>query len=341
MKAKRNKNSREKVSYSKPQKGRMITAGAALRRARNALGKSILQISRETNISPEKIKALEEDIYDGFDSDTHTTGFIKIYAHYLGLDPQKIIALYRRTTSCKKDSTNKNIKKGEKNLEDISRRSEERNVVQYLIILIPILLVTILLAYFYVQYQNYQNPPQLEIFEPQNKETVQEDNITVKGKTENNTIVKINNESVSIEEDYTFKKDIELKSDTNVITIKAISTRNPTQETVEIITINREKGETEEKKEEEEEEEEKEEIEITIEVENSPTWTEIIKDDQLIKSEILDIGYKETLTPEKNVTISSSLPQNISIKTDDESIPFKRDENTISCEIKDYELLCD
>jgi hypothetical protein len=68
--------------------------GPALRRARLVRGKSIGEASRETRIRAEYLQALERERFDNLLGDVYVRGFLRSYASYLGLDPEKVVSLY-------------------------------------------------------------------------------------------------------------------------------------------------------------------------------------------------------------------------------------------------------
>ena len=71
--------------------------GRALQRAREVRGKSLEEASRETRIRAEYLKALEADAFDRLRGDVYARGFLRSYSSYLGLDADKVLAVYART----------------------------------------------------------------------------------------------------------------------------------------------------------------------------------------------------------------------------------------------------
>jgi cytoskeletal protein RodZ len=74
----------------------MSELGARLRQARETQGLSLAQAAVDTRILQQSLVALEEGAYARLPSDVVTRGFIRNYAHYLGLAPDEMIELYRR-----------------------------------------------------------------------------------------------------------------------------------------------------------------------------------------------------------------------------------------------------
>lgn len=69
--------------------------GTLLREAREAKKLSVSEVSRETNIIPKYIQALEKEDYSQFPGETYALGFLRSYCEYLGLDTNHVIGLYR------------------------------------------------------------------------------------------------------------------------------------------------------------------------------------------------------------------------------------------------------
>lgn len=73
----------------------MESIGALLKEAREAKGYSIEQVARDTNIAKRYLEAMEREDTTVFPGETYFIGFLRNYADFLGLDPQKLIGLYR------------------------------------------------------------------------------------------------------------------------------------------------------------------------------------------------------------------------------------------------------
>lgn len=69
--------------------------GDQLRNAREERGLDIKSISKETNISPKYIEALENNDFDKFPSETYLLGFLRSYGNFLNIDEEKLLQYYR------------------------------------------------------------------------------------------------------------------------------------------------------------------------------------------------------------------------------------------------------
>lgn len=68
--------------------------GEVLREARRRKGISLAQAERETRIREKYLAALEEEDYESLPGNVYAKGYLRSYAQYLGLDPDKVLQLY-------------------------------------------------------------------------------------------------------------------------------------------------------------------------------------------------------------------------------------------------------
>jgi len=72
------------------------TTGEILKRTRESRNLTIETVNRETKISVNVIRALEQDDLDSFSSETYLKGFLKNYAKYLELDADQLWSMLSR-----------------------------------------------------------------------------------------------------------------------------------------------------------------------------------------------------------------------------------------------------
>jgi len=68
-----------------------MAIGGDLRAARRARKRSIDDISRTTKIAPAILRALEKDDFDAVPGGLFTRGFLRAYAHDVGLDGEDLV----------------------------------------------------------------------------------------------------------------------------------------------------------------------------------------------------------------------------------------------------------
>ncbi|MDC7220639.1 MAG: helix-turn-helix domain-containing protein [Spirochaetales bacterium] len=73
----------------------MQALGELLRTTREERGYTMDQVVHETNISRSYIEDLEGERFENFPAEAYLIGFLRTYADYLGLDPEKTISLYK------------------------------------------------------------------------------------------------------------------------------------------------------------------------------------------------------------------------------------------------------
>ncbi len=73
-----------------------IGVGPALRRAREMRRMRLDEASRDTKLSVDHLRALEEERFDELLGDVYVRGSLRTYAQYLGLSPDKVAAAYAR-----------------------------------------------------------------------------------------------------------------------------------------------------------------------------------------------------------------------------------------------------
>lgn len=320
---------------------KMETVGDVLKKERKRQGKSLQSISLDTKIDVKKLKALEENNFKIFESPVSTKGFVKIYAEYLKLSPDKILAIYRRDFGEKKTTLKTQTEKKDDETKSFP--------FKYILLAIPAILILLTIVYIYNQFTDFQNPPELKILEPENNTQVEEESITIAGVTESDAIVEIGNSKVPVDENGEFTTTASVREGENTITIRATSARNPSRETVELLYItyvpkeeddeeDSEKDEDEDKDSEEEEKIEK--IDLSVEIINHPTWVEIIVDDQLIVSRVLEVGYFEEFEGERNVQVNTGIRESTKVMINGEQRGLSSETFGIRCEIVEDEIEC-
>jgi len=73
-----------------------IGIGAALRDARSEQERSREEAAAATSMRVAQVEALEDEQFHVFGGDVYAKGFMKSYARWLGLDPEPLLALYRK-----------------------------------------------------------------------------------------------------------------------------------------------------------------------------------------------------------------------------------------------------
>ncbi len=258
----------------------MVTVGEVFKNKRENLKISLDTASSETKIQKRFLQYIEKDEFSPFESEVFLTGFIKIYAKYLNLDINKVLALYRRT------NPNKKVEQ-EAVLKQPAPRKGKLNITPKLIITVMLILFALsVIGYILLQIYKFQSPPKLEVLQPPQDSNVSQESIRVEGRTEKDVSIEINGVVIEIAEDGTFSADEKLVEGTNMITIKAKKNNNDVQETVETRKV------TYTKPQQIEQTVELKKI-ITLEVFDSPAWIRLDIDDVNQLAQVVETSKKE------------------------------------------------
>lgn len=200
----------------------MIHLGKRLHEERIKKGITLEDVSKATKIRPSFLLALEKGEYGKLPSSAYAYGFVKNYIHFLGLEEEELLALFRREYGGEKEI--KVLPEGLSKNEDFPinkiKFGPTVKIVSFLFL--------ILLAYIGFQYRYAVILPPLEILVPKENAVVSSQEVTVEGKTDPNSTVYVNNETASVDKDGNFKKTINVFPGKTKIIIKAVNNFNKT-----------------------------------------------------------------------------------------------------------------
>lgn len=100
------------------------TLGTFLRDQREQKGVSLSEVTEVTKISTNVLEAIEDDDYDILPAATFSRAFYSMYAEFLGLNPEEILARYLKNSGQKPFSRKNNCKSPLKNSKKISSFAE-------------------------------------------------------------------------------------------------------------------------------------------------------------------------------------------------------------------------
>ena len=311
----------------------MITAGEVLKKKREALGRSVELVSQETKMQKRFITYIEDNDFSKFDSEVFLTGFIKIYSQYLGLDIDKVLALYRRSKPQKKSNKGK---PGELNWAKYKKFIlTPKSIITFL----SILFFVLILGYIGLQIYKFQSPPQLTITTPVDESAVTQELISVEGTTQPGAVIEINATLVTVDEKGNFKQEITLKEGINIISIKSRKNSNNILETVETRKVTYNKPTAVETP-----VETVKTFTLTVEVKDSASWIKLDVDGQNKLSKVVEPSKQQYDIKEKFYIITGRA-NNTNISINNEPLVWKTNSTTgvaeISCAILNQALSCE
>lgn len=190
----------------------LYTVGDLLNRARKEKKLTMEQVEKLTRVRVKYLEAIEQNKWSIFPSKVYINGIIRTYSTFLGVDPQKAIAYFRR------DYEKRDDVKFRKRLPSLNFLPETKKIVIGIIIVI----VLFFSAYFGYQLTLYFAPPQITIVSPEKNIFRNVEKIRVVGETEKDATVTILGDNYFPNEDGRFVYELPIKKGKNSITIEVI-----------------------------------------------------------------------------------------------------------------------
>ena len=189
--------------------------GQRLREERITKGLSVEEVAAATKIRPQFILAIEQGKYKQLPSKAYAQGFVKNYVIFLGLPLRDSLAMFRREFD-------------EREYLDILPESFIRQKTIPLVRIhwkrtlagVGILLVCIT-VYVVFQYRAAIFAPSLVILSPNDNSKITSESVTVRGTTDANAIVLVNNQQTYVDTNGNFTKHIVIFPGKSIITIIA------------------------------------------------------------------------------------------------------------------------
>lgn len=196
----------------------MKTVGQTLKEYRETQFYTLSDIEKHTKIRVELLEALERDDYEKLPPATFVQGFIKNYSKFLGLDSEKMLALFRRDYEAKKHPP-----RVMESFRSPLRHRRWRLTPSKVLGVVVVLVIMSFFGYLWFEYHQFVGAPSLEVSSPVDQQSVDIPQISVEGKTEPEVKVAVNNQDVPVDSSGHFQEDIKLSASTNQITVTATS----------------------------------------------------------------------------------------------------------------------
>lgn len=193
----------------------MKTAGQLLQSTRLLKKYELDEVSKITKIRPTFLRLIEADNYSQLPNGATARGFIHNYSEFLGLNPEHILAIFRRDFV-------------ENSLGQIVPRGMVESVTKSNVwtpkttITAGVVLVFLIFGiYLFYQFKILTGPPSVKLFEPPPSVTTTESSIQVRGQTDPEATIAINGQLVALEKGGMFSLRITLNSGLNIVNILA------------------------------------------------------------------------------------------------------------------------
>lgn len=226
----------------------MKSIGKILEAQRKKKKFELSDIHKFIKIHPKFLQALEDDNYKVFSNKIHAKGFLKVYADFLELDVDQILAIWRREYGGQFDE--KQESKKEFKLKEID---PPKFLITPGLILVTIATILVLgfFGYLFYQYRNYSGVPDLDIYSPDNNVVVTSSTLDIIGETDMDSVVLINNQRVVVDKDGSFATSIKLHDGINTLSFLAVNKLGREAEEIRTVIYREESKAPEETKDEE------------------------------------------------------------------------------------------
>lgn len=190
--------------------------GEFLKEKRQDKNLSLDKLSDLTKIQIYHLEALEAGQFEKLPPLVYRSGIFKRLAKFLDVDENEIIQMYEQEVQpVGTSSYSGNVVKPKQNINFVLTQRK-------LAIFLGVLFLILLSAYLLYQFKFLVGPPNLAV-DPKEDMVVQQESLTVKGKTDSGVDLTINGENVYVASDGGFSKEVQLTSGINVIEVKAVN----------------------------------------------------------------------------------------------------------------------
>jgi cytoskeletal protein RodZ len=199
----------------------MKTVGQILKETRVKKAIDFEEVEKKTKIRTKYLQAIENDDYQQFPGGKVVAkGFIKNYGEYLGLSSKNLLASFRRDFGQEQ--------KGQVLPRGIYRplgRIGFSWTPKVTMVAVALFFFCIFLSFLGYQFFLFLGPPKLQLTTPSENQIVQESVIEVKGKSDNDASVYLNEALISLDEEGNFSELVNLTPGENLIRVEAVSRR--------------------------------------------------------------------------------------------------------------------
>ncbi len=196
----------------------MRTVGQVLKEERERKFYTLDEIEKATKIRKELLEALEAGEYKKLPPQTFVQGFIKNYGKFLGLNSEKLLAIFRREFS---EGLNP-----PRILESFKSPVEKKGfklTPTKVLVTTVFSLILIFFGYLWFEYRFLVGAPVLEVNTPPDQFNSISEDILVSGRTDPEAKVSINDQEIQVDQNGGFSETFKLSDNLNTIIIVATS----------------------------------------------------------------------------------------------------------------------
>jgi len=201
----------------------MYRASIILKNARSDKDLNLDEVSKKLKIPKKYLEAIENENNLCFPQEPYCSLMIKDYGDFLGLNGQQIVGLFRRDFA-----QNRKIKAVNKNFISFTPQL----TFSFFVIISTILFS----SYLTFEYIKFNRPPKLKVIWPTG-DIVSEEIFNVKGLTDPESTVRVNQDLVIVDPEGNFAKKVNLGQEENKISVESKSPSGKTTQEEKIIKV--------------------------------------------------------------------------------------------------------
>jgi cytoskeletal protein RodZ len=190
----------------------MKTAGDLLKDKRLLKELTLSDVALKTKIKLEYLEAIENSDFGSLPSSTFAKGFLRNYATFLYLNPDTIVAMFRR------DFTENS--KGEIIPRGLVKPVGSKPKFITVSLILTTIATLVFLGFLTFQLISWWSKPKLKIIQPQDGDTYGE-KVTVKGVADRDATISINGQKVILDQNGGFSLDLILSAGTQSILVES------------------------------------------------------------------------------------------------------------------------
>lgn len=189
----------------------MKTAGDLLQEKRLLKELTLEDVAQKTKIKVEYLAAIENSDFTALPSSTFAKGFLRNYASFLYLNPDTIVAMFRRDFT--QNEKGEIIPRGLVAPVDAKPKFFSVNSI------LVSIAVLVFLGFLLIQLLSWWSLPSLKLIQPESGDTYGE-KVTFKGTTSRDATVKVDNQQVIVDQNGQFTLDIIYPAGTHTVIIE-------------------------------------------------------------------------------------------------------------------------
>ena len=198
----------------------MRTTGEILKSARLQQDLTLSQIAKKTKINEMFLASIEDNDFEKLPAAAFTKGFMRQYAKAVGLDPNHVLAVFRRDYD--QDARGRVIPRGLMSpIKAASRVFNPATTATAAALLVSV----IILGFFAKQIVDFVSAPTIKMVAPLQEAKVSSP-VIIKGSTDPEATVVINQVAVIVQDDGSFSTNLDLEVGEHIIVIEATSRSN-------------------------------------------------------------------------------------------------------------------